>query len=292
MKSIFLRPVLSRMPVNGPRSARMSVYALLLWILLCPIGAFGQCNETGDIVFTVTKKANLPPNWVMKLSGPWQRLSNKVDLTGLSLNDPCRFYAAIDNAFSPRGQWDIYVWNNSGPAPSQTTARLCVGNPATVDLEVAPGPNGGVKLTLPDWVKVGSIRNGGVLVCRWETRTILDAILIRSSSGEVQGTQPDSDVFQFEGTANDSVTVRVEADPQSGNNGGQATLRLSGGAVNSERTGTLPLEIIARLDVTGTYNITVEQPDENPFRGPYIVSVESRMDAIHAPLIPTDSVEQ
>jgi hypothetical protein len=227
----------------------------------------------------------------MKLSGPWQRLSEKVDLSGLQLNVPCHFYAAKDNIWSPRGQWDIYVWNTNNGAPSRPLARLCLGDPNTVNLEVSGGANGGVVLTVPPEYKISAVHGGGIRICKWEIRTILDAILIRNNSNQVIGTQGDSDVFQFEGTAGDVVRVGVEDDPQSGNNGGQARLRLSGSGINKEQTGTLPMEIVTQLAATGRYEITVEQANENPFRGPYIVWVSSHMGRIRA-LVPTDSVEE
>jgi hypothetical protein len=63
---------------------------------------------------------------------------------------------------------------------------------------------------------------------------------------------------------------------QSEHNGGEATLRVSGGAINSQMTGTLPVEITVALDAIATYEVTVEQSDENSFRGAYIKSVDVR----------------
>ena len=70
-------------------------------------------------------------------------------------------------------------------------------------------------------------------------------------SRDPSGT-PDSDVFHFMGTAGDSVTVRLEADTQGGNNGGEATLRLMGPTAR-QVSGELPKRITAELDATGRY---------------------------------------
>ena len=86
------------------------------------------------------------------------------------------------------------------------------------------------------------------------------------------------------------MTVKLEADTQGGNNGGRATLRLTGGAINREKTGTLPLTIKADIPATGTYDVSVEQSGENPFRGEYDLSVGSERGLITA-VVATDSVE-
>ena len=67
-------------------------------------------------------------------------------------------------------------------------------------------------------------------------------------------------------------------------------MRVSGGAINSQMTGTLPVEITVALDAIATYEVTVEQSDENSFRGAYIKSVDSRMGLI-TEVVPTDFVE-
>ena len=41
------------------------------------------------------------------------------------------------------------------------------------------------------------------------------------------------------------------------------------------------MEITVALDAIATYEVTVEQSDENPFRGAYIESVDSRMGLIN-----------
>ena len=65
---------------------------------------------------------------------------------------------------------------------------------------------------------------------------------------------------------------------------------VSGGAINSQMAGSLPVEIPVALDAIATYQVTVEQSDENPLRGAYIKSVHSRM-ALITEVVPTDFVE-
>ena len=67
-------------------------------------------------------------------------------------------------------------------------------------------------------------------------------------------------------------------------------MRVSAGAINSQMTGTLLVEITVALAAITTYEVTVEQSDENPFRGAYIKSVDSRMGLI-TEVVPRDFVE-
>ena len=111
-------------------------------------------------------------------------------------------------------------------------------------------------------------------------------------SRDPSGT-PDSDVFHFMGTAGDSVTVRLEADTQGGNNGGEATLRLMGPTAR-QVSGELPKRITAELDATGRYEIAIEQAaqfEERRYRGGYILTVESSQGKIRT-LIPANTVEK
>jgi hypothetical protein len=104
---------------------------------------------------------------------------------------------------------------------------------------------------------------------------------------------PESDKFSFEGTSGDTVTLRLEADPQRGNNGGKATLRF-GGPPAQQVTGTLPKTITVQLAATGKCEIAVEQPSgggEEDYRGAYILRVESAQGEIKT-LYPTRSVEK
>ena len=104
----------------------------------------------------------------------------------------------------------------------------------------------------------------------------------------------DFDIFQFNGTAGHQVKLRLEADPQAGNNGGQAALRIKGKSVDQQRTGTLPLEITVPLGSMTTYDITVEEARVSPdqrYRGGYILTLESALGDIDT-IRPTSSVEK
>ena len=67
-------------------------------------------------------------------------------------------------------------------------------------------------------------------------------------------------------------------------------MRVSGGAINRQMAGTLAVEITVALDAIATYEVTLEQSDENPFRGAYIKSVDSRIGLI-TELVPADFIE-
>jgi hypothetical protein len=285
MTQKILRLVLGRTPI---KILRASLYLVLLWILLCPTGAVAQCpDETGDINFRVTRKANInelnfetfvkiPPNSVMQVVGPSLRRSERINLSGLPLDTPCNFYAAKDGLFSPYGSWYFYVWDPNGPTPSHPTAFLCIESRGTSDVEIGQSRFGYV-LGVP---RTNRHR------CVYKNYGLLWALAVPNGVNQPQGAL-DTDVFEFEGTAGDTVTVELETDDQSGNNGGEATLRLTGGTLNRVKTGNLPLTIKADIPATGTYDVSVEQSGHNPFKGYYNVSVGSEKDLIRG-VVPTD----
>jgi hypothetical protein len=109
----------------------------------------------------------------------------------------------------------------------------------------------------------------------------------------------DQDIFTFQGTAGESVTIRLAIDPAGVQHiGDRATLMLTGKTkkVVLLRTDSsaLPNEIMATLPATGAYQITIaEQPkllSRNRFRGDYCVTLESSGGAAQT-LDPTAWVE-
>jgi len=113
------------------------------------------------------------------------------------------------------------------------------------------------------------------------------------STGNTEGI-PETDEFFFSGTAGDTVTIRLEADTQAGNNGGKALLAygLPGRFVH----GKLPLTITVQPASTKNM-IFVKQPDraliggEKAYVGGYILKVESAQGTISS-LTPARSVEK
>jgi hypothetical protein len=105
--------------------------------------------------------------------------------------------------------------------------------------------------------------------------------------------RPDIDVFSFFGTAGDSITMRLDPDTKSGNNGGHAILRFVGPPAR-QVTGELPKTIRVELDSTRRYDTAVEQAEgqgEERYRGGYILTIESEQGNIRGP-VPGDSVEK
>jgi hypothetical protein len=106
----------------------------------------------------------------------------------------------------------------------------------------------------------------------------------------------DQDIFTFQGTAGEQVTVTVEADGDS--DGNYAALVVAGGTKRKPLlktdSGALPNTITTKLPVTGTYKILfTELPKigkKTPLLGDYCVTLESSGDAQDT-LETTSSVE-
>jgi hypothetical protein len=280
MKSKTLRLVLGGTPM---KIRRRCLYLLLLWILLCPIGAVGDCPpyEDGNIVFYVTRKTGLPGHCYMRLYGPGPRLSQVIYLNGLQLNVPCRFYAALDRFpfRSPEGKWEIEVWNET--ITDQFRFCLTRGHGSDIAFEVR-AESGSIVIRGSGNRGSGKCGWGGTSSLGFWTQGGADSPAHASSASDSpEASEPNVDVWQFQGTAGDRVTVRLEANTHRGNNPGEVTVRLSGaGRGEHHATGTLPLELTATLDASGTYNINVEQSGENPYSGEYHLSVDSQMGLI------------
>ena len=100
------------------------------------------------------------------------------------------------------------------------------------------------------------------------------------------------DTFLLDVQQEDEITVTVEADGESGNNGGNVGLRIRGNSIDQEVEGVLPLEISVMLPMADTYLIEIKQPKkpkDKRFRGNYILSVESAV-GIES-IKPTNDVE-
>src|SRR5262245_33670406 len=234
---------------------RASLYLVFPCILLCPIRAVADCpDEAGDIPFIVTRKTNLPAGdrWLL-VTGPGGRRSKVVEINSLALNVPCQFYAADDCSWcrSPySGEWSIYFWKGYSWAPPFTpTRRFCFVEKVNIRYEVGSNSSG---------VYLNYDPNPGIHSECHLIRVKSDLAGHEAGSDSPEGGQPDIDIWQFAGTAGDKVTVKLEADTHGGNNEGEVTLAVSGGGVNTAKTGTLPLDLTVAIDATTTYNVTVE----------------------------------
>jgi hypothetical protein len=102
------------------------------------------------------------------------------------------------------------------------------------------------------------------------------------------------DTFSFQGTAGDTVTLTLDANFREGNNGGNARLTLSGGALRAAVRGALPLGITAPLAADGQYAVAVDQathPEEEQFRGSYILTITPTTGTVEA-IEPAADVER
>ena len=90
---------------------------------------------------------------------------------------------------------------------------------------------------------------------------------------------PDVDVFQFEGKANEDVTVRIAANPSGSFSGSSATLMLLGFNLLKIDASAMPNNVTARLPKKGSYFVKVLEDflKKNKFTGAYCVTLESSM---------------
>jgi hypothetical protein len=269
------------------RIQRGIFYANLLTILfaatiiLFPVkaisGVTNPCtNVSGDIEFAGTNMSTEYLNFTC--DGPWFR-SGIQQIPYCFRDGPpctCTFYAAKITAFSPYGLW---ICNVSLPFTDVVLGQtdFCVEKGDTkVNLVYDSGGDSvGLRVDKPP------------PPCHSSVSSFL------GDNSKQEKSKPDSDVFLFDGKGGDQVTVRLEANPQAGNNGGEASLAISGNSVNESTTGTPPLELETTLPGAGEYSVTVEQPKNSAlrFRGSYILSVIPANGSIDS-IEPTNNVEK
>ena len=90
----------------------------------------------------------------------------------------------------------------------------------------------------------------------------------------------DVDLFQFEGIAQEQVTVRAAADPAGTSRGSRAALALFGNKVLRVNAGALPNAVAATLPRTGSYYVTMTELllAKDKFTGAYCITLQSSMD--------------
>jgi hypothetical protein len=251
---------------------------LLSALTLFPAEAYSQvCNERGDIPFKVSNDAlvdNKKLNYCILCTGPWLRTSKLCEVKmEAKLNE---FYAANRTVFSPFGKWVCKVYLDEGDpqsectieplqAPLNTVDFCLINNPfgSSVFIDVVTNASGNIKLKID-----GNVKN---------TPCSSSVVSFLGDNPKQEKSKGDRDFFQFSGTAGEEVKVTLQPSPTTGNNDGEAILRLKGDSLRESVSGVLPLEIISALPADGQYSIVVKQantPVDARFRGDYILSVE------------------
>jgi hypothetical protein len=270
-----------------PKSARVSCRSLVpvaaVLLIFCLTlyppteSASVECNASGDIPFVLFNPDD-QEDLCIGCSGPWLRQSPFIKIP---VND-CKFYAAAINIFSPFGEWscETFVTDSDGACDS--------GNPAqSVNFCLEDFPGGPfVNLTAhPD----GSITvNASSPPCSTGVSSFL------GDNFKQEKSKRDVDEFNINGKEGDEVTLTLESDPRDGNNGGEATLMVTGNSLNDAVSGALPLELTSTLPAAGDYLIAVAQPKgpiDLRYRGAYWLRIESTSGNIDL-IEPTVSVEK
>jgi hypothetical protein len=247
-------------------------------LVILTLTAFPQCNASGDITFDVSNSNTF--DWGVICDGPFFRTSG--EFTVPSGTEDCNFYAAKETIFSVDGMWTCTLFDSVSGEPI-TEREFCMfylDEPCGISLKISGSDT------------VQFMVDGGY--CLYQTpcnRVSVSSFL--GDNTKQEKSKPDTDVFTSDGTAGDQVKVRLETDPKEGNNGGEASLGISGNSLNESTSGTPPLELNVNLPGDGKYSITVEQPQNSAlrFRGSYVLSVILAIGSIDL-IEPTTSVEK
>lgn len=262
---------------------RTILFVLILSSYLCQMNAFSQCNVKGDIPFQIRGTAS--ELVCLGCRGPWGRVSAILLIPSGPIDPPCTFYAAKKTLFSPYGEW-----NCSLKSPIGNVCTIPYETVASVDFCVRPAPTDADNADNTVYLFTD---NNKLFVERPAPPCSSSVASFLGDNPKQEKSKPDSDVFLFDGGDGDEVSLRLDANPQEGNNGGNATLGISGNSLNESTLGTPPLELDVTLPADGEYSIIVEQPKrpkDQRFRGAYILDVES---ATGVGLIePTNNVEK
>ncbi len=256
---------------------------IVLFISLCLLSlkAYSQCNVSGDIPFSLENDTQ-DSFLCIFCQGPWGRTSGIIQLNdAIGLQD-CKFYAVNNDIFSPFGLWSCGVGSEFEPS-------ACEGDTFPFQDFCLKSSDTEVKLR---WF-IFTEDEEELSIDKPPPPCSSSASSFLGDNSRQEKSKRDSDTFLFNGMAGDEVRLTLVADHQDGNNGGEASLGISGNSLDDETSGALPLEITATLPADGEYSVIVEQP-KNPagqrFRGSYILSVETStgVDLIE----PTNSVER
>ena len=264
----------------------MSKTKLLITYVLafCFLTLFPLRNVRGDNVQFIFEQPKADEFWCLILVGPFGRTSGHHRFNGsVSQN---YFYTAGDGIGSQYGKWTLFFRFETSKDDADLRCTLAaaaqileIGYDHKDEFELSSTTtavvidNSGPNLNIVQFGTATATRVGGTVT---QHGTLGD---------DARATRPDRDIFSFDATEGDEITLRLVENPSTGHLGSQATLILrnaeSGSPLNEEITGDVPIEMNLTLPATGTYEIIVEQhdiPPEEWFRGDYFLKLESSGD--------------
>lgn len=259
----------------------------ILTLALVPINAFSQCNVSGDIPFDVSNSTS--EAYCVICDGPWFRASPLFRVP--SGTNKCAFYAAKYTAFTPLGKWNCTLYDVSvnDPGACNNTDSGFINKISFCVQSAPPDADNSVGLFIE-----GMVGNTELSTDQPAPPCSSAVSSFLGDNPKQEKSTPDSDIFLFDGAGGDEVTLKLETNPQGGNNGGEATLGISGNSLNESTSGMPPLELDVTLPEDGKYSISVEQPrrpKDQRFRGSYILRVTPGTGSIDL-IEPTNSVEK
>ena len=219
---------------------------------------------------------------ILMCVGPWLR-------TPCGFNDECsinagavddNFYSAEVTTASPYGSWRCTLKEPECPShPGTPACEACC-----VDFTLTKGDDS-VSLT---------IENETTITANLSSES--DTSTTQAALGD-DNTKPkrDTDTWSIQGTEGENVVITLEADPEAGHDGAEATLILQNrNSTVESRTDALPIEITTTLPSDGEYELVVRQngiPEDVRFRGRYFLSVKSSAGKVQD-IKPSEDVEQ
>jgi hypothetical protein len=196
----------------------------------------------------------------IQCTGPWGRNTLTHMINGTPKH-PDNFYSAEETIFSPGGEWTCVFWEPTRRCfqdiDNTTTFSFCldVSGPSVNPVRIALLPNKQYTVNYPP------------PPCN--TSSVSSFL---GDNPKHDQSKRDFDSYLFGGKAGDELRLRLRPDRQGGNNEGEARLAISGGPLNDEVSGKLPLALDTVLPEDGEYLVTIEQlrnPGEERYRGGY-----------------------
>ena len=270
--------------VERLRLALMGLAGLAGAAALCAGGTAARAAE--QVPFELTNQS-LGSEVRVHCVGPWLRSSKFIDV---NYPDTKTFYTAKQTAFSMFGVWsctacEVTFCDAVGGAHPQV--NFCLEKEADqkpVELTLAPAFFLTVNYPAPS--------DQGNCSTTSATATLGDS---------PSGSGTDRDSYLLEGLAGDALTLRLEGDGETGQQGDLAVLRLiaKGGGFRRTESGKLPLTLSAVLPKNGSYlievrplgkkNATPGSGESGPLRGAYQLTAENAGGV--ESLVPTADVE-
>jgi hypothetical protein len=249
----------------------------------------------GDVQFFFTQP-NASEFWCAILVGPFGRTSGHHRFDGsVSQN---HFYTAGDGIGSQYARWRFFFRDENSKEDADLLCTLAAANPV-LEIGYDHLQEFDVSSTTTR-VLIGAFPGAELSITQEGTATAtrVDGTVFQHGTlgDDARATRPDRDIFSFDATEGDEITLRLVENPSTGHLGSQATLILrnaeSGSPLNEEITEDVPIEMNLTIPATGKYEIIVEQHDIPPevwFRGDYFLKLESSGDTEE--ILPGEHVE-